>query len=198
MAILITSILHTIVGVVCVKVFAIVETGFNFENAGNMSIYGAIFFLPIFYYIGSKIFKKDMAVIFDVFTICVLATLICARFNCIFSGCCLGRCVMENSSITWPTRELEIVFYIILILILKKQVYKGKTKGEAFPIYMIAYGIFRFIIEWFRVGEAVIFGVFHRAHLWSLVSILIGCLVLVYVIPKKQKNTYRKRGVKRE
>ena len=190
----IISLLHTIVGVVCVKFFAVMESGFDFENAGNMSIYGAVFILPLVYYLGARVSKRDMREVFDIFTICVLATLICARFNCILSGCCLGKCISGSDTLTWPTRELEIVFYVILILFLKNKVYKGKTKGTAYPIYMVSYGTFRFIIEWFREGEAIIFGMLHRAHLWSILSIVIGSVLLYRMISKKVKSNKKQKS----
>ena len=46
---LVLSILHTLVGVVCVKVFSFLE---SFEP-GGMSLFGAIFFMPIFYFAGA-------------------------------------------------------------------------------------------------------------------------------------------------
>ena len=52
------SILHTILGVVCVKTFAIIEVGFDLDKAGNMSIYGAMFFMPIFYFSYAKITNR--------------------------------------------------------------------------------------------------------------------------------------------
>ena len=85
-AIWLISVLHTVVGVMFVKLFALLEAGFNAESAGNMSIYGGVFFMPVFYLILIKITKKKSADIFDIFTICMIFTLLCARMNCIFSG----------------------------------------------------------------------------------------------------------------
>ena len=45
---LIYSIIHTIFGVLCVTVFALAEAGFNMDAAGNMSLYGGVFFMPVF------------------------------------------------------------------------------------------------------------------------------------------------------
>ena len=51
-AALILSIIHVFYGVACVKVFAFMEG----SGIGSMSIYGAVFFMPVGYFIGAKLF----------------------------------------------------------------------------------------------------------------------------------------------
>ena len=181
------SILHTIQGLVCLKTFAINEVGFDLDKAGNMSIYGAMFFMPIFYFSYAKITNRKLRDVYDVFTIGMLFTLLCARVNCIFSGCCLGKPIFAESSICWPTRQMEIVFYIIIIVILKSMVKKKGLQGKVFPIYMICYGIFRFVIEFLRVGTPIIGEMFHMAHVWSIIAIGIG-FVLLFMLNNRKNN----------
>lgn len=188
----ILALLHTILGVMCVKLFAIIEVGFDFEKAGNMSIYGGMYLMPVFYFLFAKISKRSVKDTFDVFAICMLFTLLCARFNCIFSGCCIGKPLVKGSNICWPTRQLEIVFYIILIFILKKKMKTENVSGKVFPIYMISYGIFRFIIESVRVGTPVLFGVFHLAHIWSIIAVVLGVLIYNRISKKEMKNNILK------
>ena len=57
-AALLLAVLHTVCGVLCVKVFAVVEVGFDMSKAGAMSLFGAIFFLPLFYYLGAKLTRR--------------------------------------------------------------------------------------------------------------------------------------------
>ena len=85
-SVLLLSVLHTVLGVLSVKVFALFETG----NFSNMSLFGGVFFMPLFYWGVAKLAKQKTADVFDVFTICLVFTLMCARLNCIISGCCLG------------------------------------------------------------------------------------------------------------
>ena len=86
LSVLLLSVLHTVLGVLSVKVFALFETG----NFSNMSLFGGVFFMPLFYWGVAKLAKQKTADVFDVFTICLVFTLMCARLNCIISGCCLG------------------------------------------------------------------------------------------------------------
>lgn len=183
------SVLHTVVGVMFVKFFALLEAGFNSEIAGNMSLYGGIFFMPAFYLVLIKVTGKNSADIFDIFTICMIFTLLCARMNCIFSGCCMGKCIVEGGTFKWPTRELEILYYVVLIFVLKRKIFKQGTRGTLYPIYMISYGVFRFVIEWFREADSNFIYVFHKAHIWSLISICVGLIIYRHL---KQTKHIRK------
>ena len=165
------AILHTLVGVLCVKLFAFLESG----DGGNMSLFGAVFFMPVIYFAGAKLTKRKVADVFDIFAITMIFTLLCARFNCLFSGCCLGK-LIPGSEVRWPTREAEIGFYVILLIVLLRMADKPKYAGKIYPIYMIAYGVFRFIVEWFReTNNPVAF--FHISHIWALASIVIGAVI---------------------
>ena len=184
LTILTISVIHTIVGVFLVKIFAFFESGFDMESVGKMSIYGATFLMPVFYLLLAKYTGKNISDIFDIFTICMLFTLMCSRWNCILSGCCLGKTITENTSLRWPTRELEIIYYFVLIYVLKKKIFKKENRGTLYPIYMISYGIFRFIIECFREADSNF--IFHKAHIWSLISICVG--LIIYWKQKRTKH----------
>lgn len=177
------AICHTLYGVLTVTVFAFLETGFDTDRLGNMSLFGGVFFMPLAYWLGAKLSRRKTAEVFDIFTICMLFTLMCARINCILSGCCQGLVIPGLNGFHWPTRELEILFYLVLIVLLGRKVLAGKTHGEVYPIFMIAYGIFRFIIEFFRYSTHQ-FGVFHIAHLWAVVTLILGLCIYSELIRK--------------
>ena len=186
-SVLAISILHTICGVTCVRLFAIMEAGFDVSKAGNFSLFGGVFFMPLIYFALSKVFKRRISEAFDIFTICIMFTLMCARISCVISGCCEGR-IIPGMSIHYPTREAEIIFYLVMIIWLGKKVVEGKLQGRAYPIYMIAYGIFRFIDEWFRFASES--ALVHPAHFWSLFCLIIG-LSINTEMKKKEKNIRR-------
>lgn len=169
------SVAHTLIGVLSVKVFAVLES-LDLSNIGNMSLFGGVFFMPLVYFVGAKLSKRNATIVFDVFTPCMVFTLMCARINCIISGCCYGAIIPGTNGLRWPTREAEILYYLVLLFILGRRVLAGRTHGEAYPIYMISYGIFRFIIEFFRAA-ANAQTIFHIAHIWALLSLCIGASV---------------------
>lgn len=183
------AILSTVYGVLTAKVFAFLETGFNTDSLGNMSLFGGVFFMPLAYWLGAKLSKRSYREVFDVFTPCMIFTVMCARINCIVSGCCIGLPIPGMNGVRFPTREAEILFYIILLICLCPRVLKGKYRGQAYPIYMISYGAFRFVEEFFRSADTS--SVFHSAHIWALIALIIG--ISIYAEIKSETATRKRR-----
>lgn len=190
LSVLLLSVLHTVLGVLSVKVFALFETG----DFSNMSLFGGVFFMPLFYWGVAKLAKQKAADVFDVFTICLVFTLMCARLNCIVSGCCLGAHIpIEGlTHLRFPTRELELLFYVLLLSRLWRKVLSGSARGMIYPIYMISYGIFRFVTETLRFSDRTD-SILHVSHLWALLSLGIG--ISIYgELRKKEKKTGGRRN----
>lgn len=191
LSVLLLSVLHTVLGVLSVKVFALFETG----NFSNMSLFGGVFFMPLFYWGVAKLAKQKTADVFDVFTICLVFTLMCARLNCIISGCCLGAHIpIEGlTHLRFPTRELELLFYVLLLSRLWRKVLSGSARGMIYPIYMISYGIFRFVTETLRVSSRAN-SILHISHLWALLSLGIGISIYGELRKKEKKTGGRRNG----
>lgn len=190
-SVLLLSVLHTVLGVLSVKVFALFETG----DFSNMSLFGGVFFMPLFYWVVAKLSKQKAADVFDVFTICLVFTLMCARLNCIISGCCLGAHIpIEGlTHLRFPTRELELLFYVILLSQLWRKVLSGSARGMIYPIYMISYGIFRFVTETLRFSDRTD-SILHISHLWALLSLGIGISIYGELQKKEKKTGGRRNG----
>ena len=191
LSVLLLSVLHTVLGVLSVKVFALFETG----NFSNMSLFGGVFFMPLFYWGVAKLAKQKAADVFDVFTICLVFTLMCARLNCIISGCCLGAHIpIEGlTHLRFPTRELELLFYVLLLSRLWRKVLSGSARGMIYPIYMISYGIFRFVTETLRISSRTD-SILHISHLWALLSLGIGMSIYGELSKKEKKTGGRRNG----
>lgn len=191
LSVLLLSVLHTVLGVLSVKVFALFETG----NFSNMSLFGGVFFMPLFYWGVAKLAKQKAADVFDVFTICLVFTLMCARLNCMISGCCLGAHIpIEGlTHLRFPTRELELLFYVLLLSRLWRKVLSGSARGMIYPIYMIAYGIFRFVTETLRFSDRTD-SILHVSHLWALLSLGIGISIYGELRKKEKKTGGRRNG----
>lgn len=182
------AVIHTLYGVLSVKVFAFLETGFDTNSLGNMSLFGGVFAMPLAYWLGSRFTKRKCGEVFDIFTPCLIFTLLCARVNCLLSGCCGGRPISWLPGFRYPTREAEILFYIVLLAVICPKICRGETQGRAYPLYMICYGGFRFLVEFFRTSDSG--GLFHLSHLWAIASLLIG--ISIYA-----ENSYSKTKEKR-
>lgn len=191
LSVLLLSVLHTVLGVLSVKVFALFETG----DFSNMSLFGGVFFMPLFYWGVAKLAKQKAADVFDVFTICLVFTLMCARLNCIVSGCCLGAHIpIEGlTHLRFPTRELELLFYVLLLSRLWRKVLNRSARGMIYPIYMISYGIFRFVTETLRFSDRTD-SILHVSHLWALLSLGIGISIYGELQKKEKKTGGRRNG----
>lgn len=174
------GVLHMVCSVLFAKIFAFIE-----GVPGGMSLYGGLFFLPVTFCLVAAVTKRNIAETCDVFTIPTIVTVSCARINCLFSGCCLGRIIPGTDGIRWPTRELELGLYVVLYIALRKKIGKPRSRGKLYPAYMITYGAFRFVVEWFRETENLI-GFAHLSHIWSIAAMVTGGL-LIFCIDKKQK-----------
>lgn len=192
-ACMIIAILSSAAGVVSVKIFAFLESG----GDSGMSLFGGIFFMPVLFYLTAKLFKRDIAASFDIITICMIFTIMCARVNCWIKGCCVGLPIPGTEGLFWPTRQLEIIFYIILLIALGRLVGKPAYSGRIYPLYMMAYGAFRFIIEWFRESDDLI-GFFHIAHVWALITFFIGASIYIkFSKDNEGKGQKKKEGKKK-
>lgn len=167
------------VAFVSVKMLAILE-GVWFGVYGSQRLFGSVFIMPLLYILEINLLKVKAADLFDIFSVCGIYTLLCARINCCILGCCGGIPISGMNGLRWPTREAEMVFYIILGVWLAWKVLKGQTKGTAYPIYMFSYGVFRFLIEFLR-EEPQVLGPFHASHLWAALSAVVGAITFHYV-----------------
>ena len=181
---LIASFAHTLIGVASVYAFACLENLIG-GGSGRLSLYGGIFFMPLFYLCFACIRKIPFSASFDIFLPCLIGTLLFARVNCLFSGCCLGVPI-EGSSIRVPTREMELVGNFTFLMIALALDYQRKLTGRLYPLYMIGYGALRFTLEWFRESDSPF--PLHLGHIWSLVSIGVGAVFFIVLSIHKRKE----------
>lgn len=179
----ILSVSYFIVSLISVKLLALIEVGFDVSKAANMRLYGAIFVLPELSYFIAKWTKRDPALVVDIMGVCATIGLFSVRINCLIAGCCKGVLITPNGTARWPLVELEMLLCVVLCLYFWNKVYTRKTNGTAYPIIILLYGVFRFIIEWVREEYTGHIWVFHLAHIWSLLAI-IGSVIAIWLIKR--------------
>lgn len=190
---LIVATIHTVFGVGCMRVMAILEVGGNLEKAAYLRLYGAIFALPVAYLLWAKLSKRNVSLVMDASAVSTVLGMITARCTCLINGCCVGTLITESGTMRWPIREVEFVFYFIFVAFYWNRIYRGKTYGQVYPIYMMSYGILRFILEWVRVEFTTQFGILRLAHIWSLLSLVSGATAFYFVCKKKRKSVSQKK-----
>lgn len=197
-----------------------IETGeFDFYNAGltvmGGIIGGASTFLITYFLIGHFLFKgkknglhvKCFNEILLVAPLCITIAHAFGRLGCLMSGCCHGAYLgkeyvfggiwmraPDTGKIGYhvPTQLYEALFLFALFAVLS--VLYFKRYNILMQIYLIAYGVWRFLIEYARtdyVGGAKD-ALFRPSQLQSFVFIGIGIVMLIFYyikkIPYKQKR----------
>ena len=157
------------------KFFALLEVGFIWEKSVNYRIFGPILFDSVYIVVYGLIRKIPLGKFLDCVCVTVIVSMMLARVNCIFEGCCYGKRAF-GSDYRWPIREIEILYDIILLVFAIPYIYKNKSKGDVYPAYIGTYGVIRFILEWFRDHYSSEEGAFHLAHIWSIAFIVIGSI----------------------
>ncbi|MBI3879516.1 MAG: prolipoprotein diacylglyceryl transferase [Verrucomicrobia bacterium] len=88
------------------------------------------------------------------------------RVGCLLHGCCLGRAcdaawftLADNEGVArWPAVPVEIGFNAACLVALLALRRAGKFPGQHFHLYLIAYGLFRFVHEFLRDTPRVFAG----------------------------------------
>jgi len=166
-------------------------------EVGGLLLYGGILFLPIYMYCIGNFFKMDRKRFFDFSTPSLLLGLAIYRIGCFCGGCCCGipadwGFAMAHSPevLRVPTQLIELVcdigIFAILLVAERKNWFNG-TKGILYPLFMICYGVIRFVIEFFRMREVLLWGM-SQAHFLSLLSIAIGVVWIVLAVKKHNKK----------
>ena len=160
---------------------------------------GGVITFIIGYYLYIKRHYKNSNFTEDVLVIapaCITVAHGFGRIGCFLAGCCYGK---QTDSIfgvnfphlsynVYPTQLFEAIFLLTLASILFLLAYKYKNK-YTFSIYLLFYGIFRFLIEFIRGDDrGAYFLSFSPSQLFSIICVLISIILFFYFKLKKQKK----------
>jgi len=193
-------------------VYTWIDTGvFDFYNAG-LTVMGGIIggagaFLLCYFLVGHYYFKgkdkgmhiKHLNNLLGVAPCCITIAHGFGRIGCLMAGCCHGEYLgaepvfggiyMQGTTNGWgyyvPTQLYEALFLFALFGVLS--FFYFKRSNIVMSLYLVAYAIWRVIIEFFRAdtrGE-LIPGTLSPSQWQSIVFILIAvAIITVYVIKK--------------
>lgn len=129
----------------------------------------------------------------DWFAVIAPAGIIMGRIGCLLHGCCLGNAcdrhhwwtLADRAGIPrWPAVPAEIAFNLSamgVFWILRRQ---GRLPGQHFHLYLIAYGLFRFIHEFGRATPRIL-GPFTGYQITALAVTALG----VWGFLKRQRES---------
>lgn len=106
----------------------------------------------------------------------------CGRIGCFFAGCCYGKPTdawygvefVTTSCRVIPTQLFEAFFLLVLCGVMAFLYYRFRFEYN-FSVYLIGYGIFRFVIEFFRDDDrGALLGAISPSQFWSLLLLPLG------------------------
>lgn len=135
-------------------------------------------------------YKRHHKPIFDKILIIAPACITLAhgfgRIGCFMAGCCYGLPTDSWIGITFPevgkvipTQLIEAIFLFILSAILILFAFK-KITNYTMVIYMIAYAIFRFIIEFYRGDDRGQGGGLSPSQIWSIIMFVAAIPMFIF------------------
>ena len=120
------------------------------------------------------------------------------RIGCLFAGCCHGQVTNEwygiyNAEVgakTVPTQLYEAIFLFLLSAVMIVLLFKINFKYNM-SLYLVSYGVWRFIIEYFRADYRGGFvpGL-SPSQFWSIIMIILG--VVIFFLYKKFDPKFNK------
>jgi phosphatidylglycerol:prolipoprotein diacylglycerol transferase len=170
------------------------EVGFSGLMKGGFVVYGGLLgaFLGVAIY-GWQ-FKMDSKPLYSLLIVGVPLAQAFGRIGCFMAGCCYGKicfgshCVYINGASRFPVQLLSSGLDLLLFFILLASVFIKRAKHYQFSIYLIGYGIVRFICEFFRGDEERGFiGPLSIAQWFSILFVCVGIILFVVRFKKVEE-----------
>ena len=172
------SVFLTLAGVAGAMLMHFIENG----SFGGTSLFGSIFFIPIFL-LPVLSLRVKFTTLMDLCAPAECLMLVLMKLDCQLSGCCFGK-YLPALEIQFPSQIIEMIVFFVIMLLLIQLERKEENKGRIYGHYLIIYGIARFILNWFRYGVAPFVWILPAGNFWSLVAIALGVIWLIVVRPK--------------
>lgn len=170
---IVTPFVLTIFGVLGTLIMFYIETG----RWGGISFYGSVFMIPVGLAVYSLIIREKHTHILDFSVTQVCAMLAVMKVLCLKSGCCYG--ITLGESVRFPSQIAEMIGSIGIMILFLYFEKSNKYSGKFYPMYFIIYGIWRFILNFFRGGLTPFVWFIPAGHFWSIVAVAIGLVWLL-------------------
>ena len=163
--------------------FWIENIGKPFSLLGGVSFYGAVFFVPLVFFVVSGLKADRFKVQMDFIAPYIPLTAAFMRVACYFNGCCGSNYYIMGGQVVHPPVQLIecgwdlLLFGIMLILERRKWI----RTGLLYPIFGVGYSVVRFGLEFIRDTPKNIAGLSIGQWL-SIPAFLLSSLSFAYII----------------
>ena len=170
---------------------------------GGMTFMGGLIGGVVTFLAGYFIFRKRLegrlVDIISLLPCCIVIAHAFGRIGCFFAGCCYGKPTDSFLGVQFPfldhkvhpTQLYEAAFLFILFAVML-YLYLKKGFKHNLSLYLLSYGIFRFLIEFIRGDDRGAFvGGISPSQFWALVMIVASVAVyflLDYLFKLREKE----------
>ncbi len=175
------------------------ENGFEFKGMTFLGgLIGGVATFLIVYFIFRKRYKARLVDILSFIPCCILIAHAFGRIGCFFAGCCYGKETDSFLGVRFPgmahkvhpTQLYEAAFLLALFAVCYLLIWKKNFKHNM-SLYLVAYGIFRFFIEFLRGdSRGKLVGFVTPSQFWSIGMVIAG-VGLYFLL---EKWAYKKRA----
>lgn len=166
---------------------------YYFENGslGGISFYGAVFAVPVVFVLLTFLLRIPYSTLMDLCAPAECIMLAFMKVQCLTSGCCGGRVLFTDShgvQIVFPSQIAELINGLIIMVVLMVLGRKKPNRGDLYPVYMIIYGVTRFVLNFLRAQQSDFFLGMSPGNVWSILSVMAG-MAWLGVLWHKKKTT---------
>jgi prolipoprotein diacylglyceryltransferase len=118
----------------------------------------------------------------DTFALPLACALVVGRWGCFCNGCCYGTTTdlpwgrdFGDGLLRHPTQAYESLFHMGMAFLLWLMLREGWLRGHHLQMYLIAYGVYRFLTEFIRQEPIALGGLtFYQGVSLALIAAMIG------------------------
>ena len=169
---------------------------------GGFVFYGGLLGGILGMFIYTKMYKLSFIHYTDLFAVVVPLGHACGRVGCLFGGCCYGQ--PYDGPLAWtyhdtignapqgvplfPIQGLEAALLMVLFVVLLVVHWRRPPLGTTTAVYLCAYAVMRFVLEYFR-GDAARGGIGILSTSQIISILMVVSVIVVSVIRNKTKHT---------
>ena len=181
------------------SVFAPGATVLSVMSSGYV-FYGGLIGAALMLVLYAKKSGISLLVLTDSMLPCICVTHAVGRVGCFLAGCCYGCETNSPFGVYFPetgyapggikilpTQLFEAVFLLVLAAVLFFMLSKQNVVGRVTVIYLFAYSVWRFIIEFYRMDERGSVGMLSTSQFISIFIFALGVLMIVFGVNNKHK-----------
>lgn len=152
-------------------------------------------FLPVPVFLLTRIFGDSFGDVADFLAPLIAVFHGVTHLGCIFTGCChgypssWGLYSNEVGAVCFPLQPIEAVSSLLVAVVLLVMMKCDFQRGRLYGWYLVLFGATRFVWEFFRDNEKILFGISELAF-HALAALVVGMIGLV--IAEKLKRRERK------